>query len=125
MLTRELLLTVLEYCAQTGTFTWLVSQGRVAAGSRAGTLNGSGHVHVQLDGRKYPLARIAWLIAFGELPRVNIRHRNGNRADNRLCNLELATRVNRNKPRNTRAAGAGSGIGREQPRRDGVRPADL
>jgi len=52
--------------------------------------NSSGHIQFGMGGKNYLAHRIAWLIVFGVEPRL-IDHINGERSDNRLCNLRIAT----------------------------------
>lgn len=44
---------------------------------------------IRHGGRLWYVHRLAWLLMTGEEPRGQIRHRNGNRRDNRWENLEL------------------------------------
>ena len=40
-----------------------------------------------VDGKSYATHRLAWLYMTGQWPRDDIDHINGNKADNRFCNL--------------------------------------
>lgn len=56
----------------------------------AGRVAGSewrGYTRVKFDGFDYSAHRVAWVIATGRLPLFGLDHINGDRRDNRLCNL--------------------------------------
>jgi hypothetical protein len=48
-------------------------------------------VRIGLRGRQYGAHRLAWWFNTGEWPTQAIDHQNLDRADNRICNLRLAT----------------------------------
>jgi len=60
-------------------------QGR--AGDLAGELDADGYVIVEIDGGLYHAEEIAWTMKMGRWPNGRIEHINGNRQDNRPCNL--------------------------------------
>lgn len=96
---REMISAALDFCPDTGVFTWKKLEGRGArtdrVGKPAGAVNNTGYVAIQLGGRKFLAHRMAWLITFGEWPVAEIDHLNGVRTDNRICNLrEVCHRVN-------------------------------
>ena len=82
---------LLMYDPETGLFTWKVSRGGVRAGTQAGYDSGRGYIIIRVLGRNYYAHRIAFLLMTGQWPEYQIDHINGNRSDNRFCNLRPAT----------------------------------
>lgn len=70
------------------------------AGKEAFTANSNGYRYGGIDGRMFYAHRVAWAIVHDFWP-VEIDHVNGDKADNRLTNLRVATRAGNNS--NTRA----------------------
>ena len=70
------------------------------AGTRAGKVNGSGYVLIQINGKHYRAHRLAWLASTGSWPCQKIDHINGDKLDNRIINLRDVSTLenNRNMP---------------------------
>lgn len=84
---------LLQYDPGTGEFRWLVGKARAIAGNQAGNRSASGYLRVQINGRTYPLHRLAFLYVEGELPAEDVDHINRDREDNRFANLRRASRA--------------------------------
>ena len=80
------------------------------AGDRAGSLKQSGYIGVAVGRKLYLAHRLIWTMHHGVIPAgMEIDHINGDKADNRIENLRLATRSENN--RNLRGAHADSRTG--------------
>ncbi|PJO71247.1 Fis family transcriptional regulator [Burkholderia thailandensis] len=85
-------MSLLNYDAKTGAFTWRVSRGRNAkAGDVAGCPNEWGHIRIKIDGRLYMAHQLAWLLMTGTWPQHQIDHRDTNPENNAWLNLRAAT----------------------------------
>lgn len=83
----------LNYSPDTGEFTWKkVSSDKSKVGARAGRPRSeNGYWLVTLKGKTYYAHRLAWLHVYGAMPNKHIDHVNGDKGDNRIANLRLAS----------------------------------
>lgn len=82
------------YCPATGTIRWRIASYRNVRkpGDKAGGKSGPGYEMVWIDGKNYGAHRVVWSLVHGEWPSQEIDHINGDRSDNRIENLRLASR---------------------------------
>lgn len=90
--TREMVSTLLRLDVDTGLFYWKVDRRHVVkAGDRAGKTDPKGYIIIKINGEGFRAHRLAWLMANGEWPTMDIDHINGVRSDNRIANLRQVT----------------------------------
>lgn len=93
MITQLELKACLSYDRDTGIFFWTSPKKGRKPGAQVGSPNGNGYLRIGINGADYFAHRLAWLYCFGQWPKGVIDHINGNRTDNRLCNLRDVTQV--------------------------------
>lgn len=91
ILSAERLRELLDYNPATGEFTHRIKRSGVKFGSVAGSVSAIGYVYISIDHEKHCAHRLAFLHYYGEFPNGAIDHIDGNRANNALPNLRLAT----------------------------------
>jgi hypothetical protein len=111
---------LLEYDASTGLLTWLPRPEKNVsariAGKTAGSPNQRGYIIVTINGCDYQGHRVAWVLHYGRWPAKQIDHINGNKGDNRICNLREVTQVenSRNAKLNRNNTSGHCGVLREE-----------
>lgn len=90
-LDQPTLTSLLDYDPSTGLFKWKKRRRGVSISRTLGTDNGFGYLRITVLGVSRYAHRLAWLYVYGEMPAYEIDHINGNRSDNRICNLRSVT----------------------------------
>lgn len=88
----EVLREMLAYDAESGELRWKVKPSLgVKVNDIAGTLTPKGYIKVKLKGNIYFAHRVAWALHYGEDTELYIDHKDGDKSNNRISNLRLAT----------------------------------
>lgn len=82
---------LLDYDACTGIFMWKKKRKGIKVGKPLGSCNGRGYLRITVSGKSEYAHRLAWLYVYGAWPSKTVDHINGNRSDNRIENLRLAS----------------------------------
>lgn len=90
-LTAETLRSLLVYNSESGIFHWRVSALRRPVGSVAGKTKKYGYREIRIYGRDYAAHRLAWLYVYGEWPNGSLDHADGDKINNAISNLRIAT----------------------------------
>jgi len=89
----EIIQFLLEYMPETGDFIRKTTTSpKAKIGSIANIPAANGYSSVMIMSKKYQAHRLAWFVMHGFIDDKDIDHINGNRSDNRINNLRLATR---------------------------------
>jgi hypothetical protein len=102
LLTQKDLQNIIHYSPETGIFTWARPRKGIAVTDKVGTLKPSGYIVILVKAKLYRAHRLAWLYMTGNWPENEIDHINGDRSDNRFCNLREATKAQNNWNRKIR-----------------------
>jgi hypothetical protein len=99
---------VLSYCPKSGIFKWKKHLGGRSpkCGEFAGTGHNAGYIQIGYKQKIYLAHRLAWLLTHQDRPFKRLDHINGNKKDNRICNLRECTHsqnlLNRSKQINNK-----------------------
>lgn len=94
-ITPDVLRSLLKYNPKTGKLSWkkrgVKGFDAQFAGKQTFLTTSNGYKIGSVMGHTFMASRVAWAIATGEMPKGEIDHINGDRADNRLRNLRDVT----------------------------------
>ena len=88
---QEYLNSLFDY--KDGKLFWKVARSnRIAVGDEVGSPTGNGYLKVSINKSYYKVHRVIWTMLKGEIPAgMQIDHIDGNRVNNHIENLRLAT----------------------------------
>lgn len=88
LISREQVANLLDYNPDLGIFIW--KQGNYAK-LPAGYFSKLGRRRIRILGKVFLGSRLAWLLYYGEWPEKTVDHIDGNRRNDRIVNLRLAS----------------------------------
>ena len=91
------LLELLDYCPNSGQFTWKNTKSGVRFNRLAGSKTQNGYITIVLNQRRFLAHRLAWAYVYGTFPEGVVDHINRIKEDNRICNLRSVTQKENGK----------------------------
>ena len=112
-MTQDELKQLLHYDPNTGEFTWLANTGKKKLiGKRAGRYDKFGNrFYININKKQYLAHRLAWLYVYGQWPKDQIDHVNGNSSDNRILNIRECNNSENSQNKSTQSNNSSGYIG--------------
>lgn len=102
----------LRYDPETGDFFWIINPNTcVKAGDKAGCVKSDGYIAIGANKKYVKAHRLAWFFTYGEWPPAQIDHIDGDKTNNRINNLRLATAAQNHQNRKLPATNTSGYIG--------------
>lgn len=80
-----------EIDVESGVFVHKITRGRAKAGDIPKNVHPTGYETIHIGRRNYLKHRVVWLVVYGEWPSGALDHRDGDKTNNGIGNLRLAT----------------------------------
>lgn len=112
-ISHDELIKHIHYDPETGAFTRLIkSSASAKVGPTLGNPRGDGYRALSVCGKEQYLHRLAWFYVHKSWPKFVIDHINGDKTDNRLCNLrDIPQKLNLQNIRKSKGRGPGALLG--------------